>query len=392
MSRARAIASEEERRRLQLRAEENRRRERAQSAARPAQQSPGAAIGHLEGSSHGVEVVEEMQRSSGNTAVQRSIESAREEEARNNRRRGRPDRSAARERERGETEEQEARPSGVSMMTGNVGEEYNVEHAPTYIPGTVEAEMEEWQNDPQAGASMAARRLEADYIDWLGDPEACRAQCEIPATWYLTTIPESEWSLNDWIERRAQGQAIDRLRLAPIAAEYAVNIGKLVKDVAEEGVEAVFSFVQEEAIKRIKIVLKEMGMPEEMIETLDELGQLVKLAKDVIGAVKAGNPASAGVLVLEFVLDLLTPEQEELPSHLDDSGWWGSVARTMPQRIYFYNNVVYNESNLREFLTAQGIDDENVYRAMRELTDDRRREEVPVPERGLQEMLKTVER
>ena len=392
MSRARAVESEEERRRLRRRAEENRRRERAQSAARPAQQSPGAAIGHLEGSSHGVEVVEEMQRSSGNTAVQRSIESAREEEARNNRRRGRPDRSAARERERGETEEQEARPSGVSMMTGNVGGEYNVEHAPTYIPGTVEAEMEEWQNDSQAGASMAARRLEADYIDWLGDPEACRAQCEIPATWYLTTIPESEWSLNDWIERRAQGQAIDRLRLEPIAAEYAVNIGKLVKDMSEEGVEAVLSFVQEEAVKRLKVVLKEMGMPDEMVEMMDELGQLVKLVKDVIGAVKAGNPASAGVLVLEFVLDLLTPEQEELPTHLDDSGWWGSVARTMPQRIYFYNNVVYNEGNLREFLTAQGIDDENVYRAMRELTDDRRREEVPVPERGLQEMLKIVER
>ncbi len=392
MSRARANVTEEERRRLQRRAEENRRRERAQSAARPAQQSPGEAIGHLEGSSRGVEMVEEMQRSSGNTAVQRSIESAREEEARNNRRRGRPDRSAARERERRETAEQEERPSGVSMMTGNVGEEYTVEHAPTYIPGTVEAEMEEWQNDPQAGASMAARRLEADYIDWLGDPETCRAQCEIPATWYLTTIPESEWRLNDWIERREQGKAIDRMRLEPIAAEYAVNLAKLVKDVAEEGVDAVFGFIKDEAIKRLKVVLIELGMPEEMVEALDEAGKLVELVKDVLSVVKGGNPASASVLVLEFVLDLLTPEQEELPTHLDDSGWWASVARTMPQRIYFYNNVVYNESNLRQFLSEKGVEDETVYRAMRELTDDRRREEVPVPERGLQEMLKTVER
>lgn len=392
MSRARANVTEEERRRLQRRAEENRRRERAQSAARPVQESPEAAIGHLEGSSRGGEMVEEMQRTSGNMAVQRSIESAREEEARNNRRRGRPDRSSARERERRETAQQEERPSGVSMMTGNVGEEYTVEHAPAYIPGTVAAEMHEWQNDPQVGAMLAARRLETDYIDWLGDPETCRAQCEIPATWYLTTIPESEWSLNDWIERRAQGQAIDRMRLTPIAAEYAVNIGKLVKDVSEEGVEAVLSFVQEDAVKRLKIVLKEMGMPDEMVEMMDELGQLVKLVKDVLEKVKEGNPASAGVLVLEFVLDLLSPEQEELPSHLDDSGWWGSVARTMPQRIYFYNNVVYRDSNLRQFLSERGIDDENVYRTMRELTDDRRREEVPVAERGLQEMLKTVER
>lgn len=392
MSRARANVTEEERRRLQRRAEENRRRERAQSAARPAQQSPGEVIGHLEGSSRGVEMVEEMQRSSGNIAVQRSIESAREEEARNNRRRGRPDRSAARERERRETAEQEERPSAVSMMTGNVGEEYTVEHAPTYIPGTVAAEMHEWQNDPQAGASMAARRLEADYIDWLGDAETCRPQCEIPATWYLTTIPESEWSLNDWIERRAQGQAIDRMRLTPIAAEYAVNLAKLAKDVAEEGVDAVFGFIKDEAIKRLKVVLIELGMPEEMVEALDEAGQLVELVKDVLSTVKEGNPASASVLVLEFVLDLLTPEQEELPSQLDDSGWWASVARTMPQRIYFYNNVVYNEGNLRQFLSEKGVEDESVFRAMRELTDDRRREEVPVPERGLQEMLKTVER